>query len=309
MSAQGTRADNTTAMQKAASTDFSTGAQLSPEQFEDFMLDVQNRSTVLDQARMLTPTAESGDIPQLGVGTRLLRNVSENSSTSLNTIDSGDVAYATSKVSLPWQQTWEANNEIIDNPEATIRQLYIQQFANDLEILASVGDTGDADNFVNIEDGWLTVSDSAGTATDVDHATAGINKALFQNLRNAMPQRFQERQTQVVLCSYAQKNAYQEYLSDRSTAAGDAMLMTGDEPTPYGMQLLTPLGWPDDRAMMTSMQNLLYIVQDNLRVKSTDSAEKNVLNDVDTIYNMLAKIDYEIMEKEGVATASNIAAP
>jgi hypothetical protein len=61
--------------------------------------------------------------------------------------------------------------------------------------------------------------------------------------------------------------------------------------------------------MLTSMQNLIYIVQDPLRVKSTDSSERNVMNDIETIYNMLGKIDYQIMEQAGVATASAIAAP
>jgi hypothetical protein len=301
---EGARAANTTAMEKVSSTDFSSGAQLTPEQFEDFMLDVQNQSTVLDQARMLTPTAESGDIPRLSVGTRLLQSVSEGNSVSKQGINSADVSFDTTKVSLPFEQTWESNNEIIDNPEATVRQLFIQQFANDLEILASVGDTG-LSGFEAIEDGWLTIAGSSG----VDHANASIDKSLFSDMRNSMPQRFKERQNLVFLTSYAQKDAFQDYLTDRSTGAGDAMLMNGDEPTPYGMNILTPLGWPDDRAMLTSMENLLYIVQDPLRVKSTDAAERNVMNDIETIYNMLAKVDYQIMESAGVITARNIAAP
>jgi hypothetical protein len=308
MSVEGTRLENSTAMEKVTSGDFSTGAQLSPEQFEDFMIDVENESNVLGQARMLTPTAESGDIPRLSVGTQLLQSVSEGNSVSLQTNNSADVSFATTKVSLPFEQTWEANNEIIDNPEATIRQLFIRQFSRDLEILASVGDTGTS-NFSAIEDGWLTLADNSGSPGTVNHGSAAIDKSLFQNMRNAMPERFKKAQNLVFLCSYEQKDAYQEYLTDRSTAAGDAMLLTGDEPTPYGNEIMTPLGWPDDRAMFTSMENLLYIVQDPLRVKSTDSSERNVLNDVETIYNMLAKIDYEIMEKSGVVTARNIAAP
>lgn len=308
MSAGGTRAVNSTALEKVSSADFSSGAQLTPEQFEDFMIDVQNQSTVLDQARTLTPTAESGDIPRLSVGTRLLQEVGEDESASKQGINSADVSFNTTKVSLPFEQTWESNNEIIDNPEATIRQLFVQQFSNDLEILASVGDSSTS-GFEAIEDGWLTLADGSSNPGTVDHQTAAVNKTLFQEMRSAMPQRFKERQQLVFLTSYEQKDAYQDYLTDRSTAAGDAMLMTGDEPTPYGMEIMTPLGWPDDRAMLTSMQNLLYIVQDPLRVKSTDAAERNVMNDIESIYNMLAKVDYEIMEKAGVVTASNIAAP
>lgn len=310
MSAEGTRAANATAMEKVSSTDFSTGAQLTPEQFDDFLREVQDQSTVLQQARMVPVTAESGKIPRVNVGSRLLRAVTESNSTAKNTIASGDISYATSKVSLPWEQTWEANNEIIDNPEATVRQLFINQFGLDLEILASVGDSANADPFVSIEDGWLTRADARlAIGNQVDHQTAAINKTLFNEMATAMPQRFREQQTPVFLTSDAQKQAYKDYLTDRSTGAGDAMLMTGDEPTPYGYNILTPLAWPDDRAMFTSMENLLYIVQDDMRVKSTQDSERNVMNDVETIYNLLAKVDFEIGEEDGVVTASNIAAP
>ena len=310
MSVHGTRATNTTAMEKVSSTDFSTGAQLTPEQFSDFMSQVQEQSTVLQQARMVPVSAESGKVPMVDVGSRLLRSVSESGSAAKNTVNSGDIDYATSKVSLPWEQTWEANNEIIDDPEATIRQLFINQFGVDLEILASVGDEANADAFVSINDGWLTRADARlATANEIDHATAAVNKSLFNEMATAMPQRFREQQTPVFLMSDAQKQAYKDYLTDRSTGAGDSMLMTGDEPTPYGYNILTPLGWPDDRAMFTSMENLLYIVQDDMRVKSTTDAERNVMNDIERIYNLLAKVDFVIGEADGVVTASNIAAP
>ena len=116
----GARSTNSGALEKVASTDFSTGSQLTPEQFEDFMLEVENQSNVLGQTRRLTPTAESGDIPRLTVGTQLLQSVGEGNSVSLQTPDSSDVSFATTKVSLPFEQTWEANNEVIDDPEATV---------------------------------------------------------------------------------------------------------------------------------------------------------------------------------------------
>lgn len=310
MSVQSTRDANTTAMEKVSSGDFSGGAQLSPEQFEDFLEEVRERSTVLQQARMVPVEAESGDIPMVGVGDRLFRQVDEGNSTSKQSINSGDVSYSTTKVSLPWEQTWEATNEIIDSPEAKVRQLFIRQFGADLEILASVGDTSSGNAFESIEDGWLTRADARlSSSNQYDHGSAAVNKTLFNEMRLKLAQRYRERQTPVFICSDSQKQAYKNYLTDRSSSAGDAMLMTGDEPTPYGYNIVTPLGWPDDRAMFTSMENLLYIVQSDMRVKSTTDAERNVMNDVERIYNLLAKIDYEIGEATGVVTASNIAAP
>jgi len=303
------RTENSGLLEKATSTDFSTGAQLTPEQFEDFMMDVQDRSEVLSRARMVPVDAESGGIPRLGVGTQLLQAVNEGNSVSLQGIESSDIAYATQKVSLPWEMTWESSNEIVDNPEARIRQFYVQQFSNDLEILASLGDEGQS-GFQAIEDGWLARADATlASGNQIDHGSASINKDLFNDMVQAMPQRFREQQDPVFLVSFTQKQAYKDYLTDRSTGAGDAMLMTDEEPMPYGYEMLTPLSWPDDRAMFTSMENLLYIVQDDIRRKSTSASERNVLNDIEEINNLLAKIDYEVARTEGVVTARNIAAP
>lgn len=317
MSVQSTRQGNEelleqTALQKTTA-DFSTGAQIEDAQFESFMRLVEDSATVLSQVRRLTPTEPSGNIPQLGVGSRLLRSVSEGGSTAKNTIQSSDVPYATSKVSLPWEQTWEENNELIDDPEEEKRQLFANQFGRDLEILASVGDTANADAFISIEDGWLTLADG-GTAPNHDHMDGGttaqpVNNELFEAMINLMPERYENSQTLVFLMSSKQKQEYKESLTSRSTSAGDQMLLSAEEPTPYGYNILSPLGWPDDRAMFTSLQNLVYLVQDPMRLKSTASSERNVMNDIERIYNLLAKIDYQIMEQDGCVTASNIAAP
>ncbi len=309
MSAQDTRGQNAGAMQKVTSSDFSAGATLAPEQFTDFFEDVQEQSDVLSQARAVPVNAPSGDIPRISVGTELLQAVSENSSVSEQSFNQPDVSYSTTKVSLPWAMTWESNNEIIDSPETTIRSLFVQQFGADLERLASYGDTSGS-GFAAIEDGWLTIAANRGSPT-YDHASASINKDVFNEMKKALPEEYSRAWSDqlVYLGSDDQKDAYKNYLTDRSTGAGDAMLMSGEEPTPFGKRFLTPLGWPDDQLMLTTMSNLLYIVQDDLRVKQTEDAERNVMDDVDTLYNMLAKVDFQIMDEQGVVVANNVAAP
>lgn len=301
------REQNQERMQKTTA-DFSQAAQLTDAEFDEFMRLVQAQSEVLSQARDFTPSAESGAIPQLDIEPRQIRAVGEGESTSKKTIASGEVPYATQKVSLPWEQTWEENNELIDDPAQQKVELFSSQFGRDLEILASVGDEAGTGNFVTIQDGWLTIAGAQGV-TDYDHGASAVNTALFEALINKMPERYQEQQNLVFLMSYDQKNAYGQSLTDRQTGAGDRLLLSGDEPTPFGHTIMSPLGWPSDRVMMTSMQNLAYVVQDEMRLKSTNSAQRNVMNDIDTIYNLLAKVDYAILETAGVVTASNIAAP
>lgn len=311
MSSESARAQNVRSMEKATTDDFSSGALLSPEQFEDFMVDVQESANFLGDVRRYTPSAPSGDLPRLDMAARQLvaaEEAVENNNDA--TFQQPDVPFATSKVTLSHEFSWESVNETIDSPEQTIRGMFAQRFGADLEILGSVGDTS-GNGFTALEDGWLTRADARKGSVDVDHETAGIDKTVFQELRNAMPEKFKQQGTDdlVFVTSYAQKDAYQDYLTDRSTAAGDAMLMNGDEPTPFGMEIRTPLGWPDDRIMMTRPNNLGYVVQDSIRTKATSTAERNVRADVETIMAMFAKIDYIVLDEEGITTAENVAAP
>lgn len=306
-------ASNSRNLEKVTTSDFSTGGLLSPEQFSDFFEDVQEQGNVLSRARAIPVSADSGDIPRIGVGSRLLQSASEGGSGTKQTVDQPSVSYQTTKVTLPWELTWESVNETIDDAEATIRQVFANQFAADLEILASVGDEASGDAFEAINDGWFTIAQARGAANH-DHMDGGttaqpVNNELFESMIDLMGEKYIEGGSPVFLLSHAQKNEYKQFLTDRSTGAGDAMLLTGEEPTPYGYNILTPLGWPDDVAMFTSMQNLVYVLQDDLRVKQTSEGESVVMNDLEAIYNLLAKIDYQILDEAGVVTATNIAAP
>lgn len=300
------------AMQKVSTGDFSAGGLLEPEEFDDFFRDVQEQSEVLSQARAVSVDAPSGNIPRIDVGQRLIQGVDEGQSASLQTISQPDVPYQTTKVSLPWEITWEAANETIDDAPGATRDLFVNRFSADLEALASIGDTTTT-GFTAINDGWLSVAANRGAPT-YDHADGAgapqpVNKELFMNMLQTIGHEFVEQQTLVFLMSFRQIQEYKEYLTNRNTSAGDAMLMTGEEPTAYGHNLMAPLAWPDDQVMLTSMSNLAYIVQDDMRMKRTTSSERNVLNDIDAIMNLLAKIDYQIMDASGIVVGNNVAPP
>lgn len=310
------RVDNAGALQKATTTDFSAGALLSPEQFRDFMQDVQESSRFLSSTRMFTPDAPSGDIPRLDIPPQQLQAASEATAPGSDaTFDQPDVPFSTTKVTLQHEFSWESINEVIDDPESTIRQMFAQRFGADLEVLGSIGDDTTT-GFQAINDGWLTRASARGAANH-DHMDGGttaqpIDNELFESMLALMPEKFKAQggdDNLVFLTSWEQRQAYKEFLTNRSTGAGDQMLLTGDEPTPYGYDIVAPLGWPDDQAMLVDPSNLGYVVQDSLRTKQTSSSERNVRADIETIMAMYAKIDYVILDDAGVVTANNIAAP
>lgn len=300
------------AMQKVSTGDFTAGGLLEPEEFDDFFRDVQEQSEVLSQARAVSVDAPSGQIPRIDVGSQLIQAVDEAQSAQKQTINQPSVPYQTTKVSLPWEITWETANETIDDAPGATRDLFVNAFSSDLEALASVGDSSTT-GFTAINDGWITIAESRGSPT-YNHADGGgaaqpVNKALFMNMLQTIEHQYVEQQTLVFLMSFRQKQEYKQYLTDRQTGAGDAMLMTGQEPQPYGHDILCPLSWPDNQVMLTSMSNLAYIVEDDMRMKSTTSSERNVMNDIDSIMNLLAKIDYQVIEENGVVLGNNVAAP
>ena len=303
-------------IEKLTTDDLSDGGLLKPERFAQFFKDVQAETEILERARSVPVTAPSGDLPRLGVGTRVMQGVAEGESATKQTIDQPSVPYQCEKVSIPWEVTWESVNESIGDLEEAVLSAFSRTFATDLEILASVGDEASADSFESINDGWLTLAQAAGVAT-YHHDDAGdgtgtaqpVNKDLFAGMRALMPERYKESQNLVFLGSNAQKEAWQEALTDRNTAAGDAMLIQGQEPTPFGHDWLTPLGWPDDVFMLTAMKNLNYVIQDDMRVKTTTKSERNVMNDISAIFNLLGKVDYTLMEPEGIVLGENVAAP
>ena len=318
-SIDGARAENNVAMEKATTADFSQGALLSPEQFRDFMRDVQESPRVLGDARQFTPDAPSGDMPRLDIPPRQLVDVSEATDPGQEaTFDQPDVPFETTKVSIQHEFSWEALNEVIDDPESEIRSMFTDRFGADLEVLASVGDTS-ASGFEAIEDGWLTRADDRGSpvyyhddAGDGTGSPQPINTTLFNQMFQELPDKYKDDDGDddlVYLVSLGQKQEYKNFLTDRSTAAGDMMLMSGDEPTPYGRDINSPLGWPDNRAMLTTLDNLGYVIQDRLRTKTTTQAERNVRADIERIMALYAKVDYVVLDEEGIVTADGIAAP
>lgn len=306
---------NDDVLEKISTSDFTAGGLLEPEQFSDFFRDVQKQSEFLSEVRQMDVTAPSGDIPRTDISASPFQAVSEGSAPSRQTIDQPSVPFTTSKVGTSWEVTWEATHETIDDAESEARQLFVNRFSVGIERLGSTGDESTS-GFTAINDGWLTLAQAgSSSASTYDHADSGgsaqsIDKDLFSGMEQAMPDKFVRNGGLVFLCSDDQKQEFKEALTERSTAAGDSMLLTGQEPTPYGYEIMTPLGWPDGMAMMVNPANLVYILQENgVRIRQATSGEYVATHDIDAVYSMFAKLDYQILDTEGVVLGTNIAAP
>lgn len=310
MSIQNARETNQRAMHKTTTSDFSAGGMLNRQQFNEFFLEVQDSAQVLDQIRAVPRDDKNGQIDKLGVGTRILRSATEaTAAASKETPDTGKVDYDTVKVEVPWDVSSEVVEDTIEQAGTADKlvQMFSNQFAVDSEDLGFNGDTTSADPFEAINDGWIVKAEAEGAAA-YDHLGATINTDLFEELLASIPPKYRrDPEGLKFLMSLDQKQAYKQSLVDRSTSAGDAMLMTNQEPTPYGFEIETPVGFPSDRVMLTDPRNLIWVVQRDMKMRFTDEGAKVVENDLFGIYNMLSRTDYVVEDGGGVALANNVA--
>ena len=306
------RRTNNEILQKISTGDFTEGG-LVDENFQNFFRDVQQQTDVLDTVRAISVTAPDGDIPRMGTVPRSMQAVAEGESAAEVTIDQPSVSYQCTKTSIPISLTWESITETIDNPAEAIREQYLNQFSADLEALASVGDESSTDTFESINDGWITIAENRGSPTydhaDDSGAAQPVSKELFEGMLGELAERYKEQQNLVFLMSRDNLQEYKEQLTDRNTAAGDALLLTQRQPSAYGYNILTPVSWPDDTVLCSAPENLCYVVQDNIRLKQTQKSKENVMNDIAVFMNFIAKFDYQLLESDGVVLGNNVAAP
>lgn len=296
-------------LEKVTTGDFSAGGLLNRQQFEEFFRMVQDAPQIMDEVRFETIDAPKAQIDKLGVGERLLREATEATEGGLNSPNTGSIDIDTVKMELPWEVSMETVEDTIEG-EGTA-DLLVQKFANqfgvDSEDLAFNGDTSLADSFLGINDGWITTAKNQGT-NEYDHGNATVDKNAFNNLLTSLDAKYRRDPEGLVwLTSLNTKQDYKDYLTDRSTASGDAMLMSGEEPTPYGKPIVTPVGFPDDTIMLVNPKNLVWAVQRDVMMRVTTEGEAVVRRDLYGIYNMLARTDYQVEDADGVAIANNVA--
>lgn len=302
-------------LEKVSTNDFSAGGLLSPEQFTEFFMDVQKQSEFLDNVQQMGVTAPSGDVPRMDISAQPFEAVAEGAAPSRQTIDQPSVPFTCSKVGTSWETTWEAVNETIDEAESMARQLFVNRFSVGIERLGSLGGQGGG-GFQSINDGWLTIAESRSETNTYNHADSGgapqpVNSNLFSSMTQTMPDKFVNSGGLVFILSSDQKQELEENIAETAAQGGDvSYLMSDGDPTPGGHQIYTPLGWPDDTAMMVNPENLLYILQQNdIRIRQTTSGEYVTTHDIDAVYAMFAKLDYQILDAEGVVLGTNIASP
>lgn len=184
----------------------------------------------------------------------------------------------------------------------TIVQLMAERVALDLEELAIKGDvdTGVADNYLDLQDGYLELIRDAGHISNV--GGAAISKTMFKNGMKAMPDQYLRSKAQMAhYVSWDQETEYKDTLADRQTGTGDAFVQGNSPATPFGVPLKAVSLMPDDEGLFTHPHNLLFGIQRRI----TMEFDKNISSRVFIIV-MTARVALQVEETDAGVIYTNI---
>lgn len=287
--------------------DFQT---MPPQVFNRWIVQMQDKGVLLSKIRVQPVDNKQGQIHKIGVGSRLIRKVDEGAELPDAGISTGVISYSTVKVGLKYSLTREA---VEDNPEKEnvaqiVNNLIQKQMALDLEDLGINGNSTSADAFLQIDDGWIKLAEDSADTHVYDHGGSTIDKSVFFKLDEILPSKYKSSDKLAWLMSRKQFNKYMEYLTNRATAAGDAILLGKMQAiNPLNIPIVIPPAWPDSYVMLTPLDNLIMVVQREMAVRVLRNSDDILDKDLYAKWAITARVDFAVEEFDAIALAKNVA--
>jgi len=261
---------------------------LQPETANAFLDQVFEATAFNEASRQVRRRSKSGSISKIGIGSRMLRRKTAGvDDATLVKPTFADVPYQTVNSRLDWEIEEEVFQENIEQEgfEDHLARLMTTAIGVDLEDLHFNGDTADTSvdaPFLTQNDGWLKQI-AAGASHRVNGAlvAAGVpTKAHFFDLYAAVPNKYKRAGRLRWIGNPAVFAAYIEGLTERATAAGDAILLGGwDGAKPLGIDRLEVPAMPTNRLLLADPQNFATVVTREIRRRKTTEGREAIRQD------------------------------
>ncbi len=307
-------------IEKTISTGSLSSGLLNPEQSKEFFRMAFDSTPFSQLHRKEMRKAKQGELDKIAIGGRILRKKTENKDDEYRAgVKTSKIEYHTKAMRLPWEITEETLRENIEGEgfEDTVMTLMSTQLGIDLEDLHWNGDTESSDPFLSINDGWLKKITKSSESHIVDHAklVTGTGEAVAANgfgkgsifaLSGAMPNKYKNSNLRWIM-SPNRREKWIEYLTNRSTGAGDAALLgAGDQVNkPMGYSIVTVPSLTDDVIMLADPRNFIAVNTYETRVRKTTEGESAIMEDK-RFYVIHFDDDAVIQEMDAVAILTNI---
>lgn len=300
------------ALAKATITRTTASAGLLPAGVSrKFLHKMKDTSEFGKAIRMEIVNEPTGTINYIASGRRLIRKADENADDGYRAeVTFPTVPYATTKVRLPWEVTEDTYHENIEGQtleEAIVAEM-TEQFGLDLDDLDVNGDTADVSGeaaFLTIDNGLLKLAKEAAGIHRVDASAikgGAIDKAHFFAMHYAMPNKYRGSGTARLFMSPNRKISWLEAMTERETAAGDAVIAGGNGfDKPLGTPIIEVPFFPDDRIIYTDPKNLVRVVSWQVRKrKVTGDTDWELATRDKRGYLYFLKRDFIIQEVDAV---------
>jgi hypothetical protein len=304
-----------------ALADLASGGLLLPEQADSFIRKLLVQPTLLNQVRTVTMNSPQRNINKIGFGQRILKKAT--SATALSEADRSkavtsqvnlNTSEVIAEVRLPYDVI-EDNIEpgqintagasavappVLGGLKDTIIRMIAERAALDLEELAILGDSGDADPYLAMKEGYLKL------ATDhvIDAGAAAVNKDMFKQGLKAMPDQYMRNLAQ--LRHYVSVNneiEYRDTFASRETTGGDNQFVTQAQAPVFGFGV--PLNavslMPGAQGLLCHPLNMIMGIQRQISIEVAKSITERVF-----IIVLTARVDFQIEETDAVVKYTNI---
>ena len=284
-------------MKDAITTDTITGSgkggRLNPEQARRFISYMTDNTALLNDTRLEQMSAPEKQLDFLLIGSRLIRKATEATSPSeLAAANTSRKELRSVKVRLAADITSEFMEDNISGQSAAerIARELAQQFGNDLADLMLNGDTADtgADaSFLTIGDGIIKQAKTSADTHKFKLTGTDYKGTIFPGMLRLMPKKFKnDRKNMRIYCSSSVADTYILSVTNRETALGDNVLVSGRFDRFLGIQVFPVEYMPDDVIILTHRLNLVSGVQRSMKVYSQFNQRKDL-----TEYTMYMRLD------------------
>ena len=291
-------------------TDLAAGGLLNTEQATKFIDFVVDQSVMIKDARVVRMKSPVTQVDKIATTGRVSQPKAEGvAPASLSEPAFAKVTLSAVGVITPFEATYEALEDNIEGESAedTLIRVMAKQTATDLEELAIQGDTGSADPYLALLDGWRQLAEDGHA---VDQEGAAVDKPLFSKMIKALPEKY-KRDWADLRFYFAPVIAqdYRNTLSESNTIIGERFLLENAPLTVFGIPVVsvpmipTNLGASNySYAFLTPRRNLIWGIHRDIRIDK----DRDIMRGVNQ-YAITTRVACEYEEDDAVAVAINIA--
>lgn len=296
--------------------DLGTGGLLNTKQADRFIDFVVDQSVMIRDARVVRMRSASAEIDKISTTGRVSKPKTEGvAPTTFSEPSFSKVTLDAAGVITPFEITYEALEDNIEGSDAeeTLVRAMSKQTATDLEELAVQGDTTSTDEYLALIDGWRKLAEDG---HQVDKAGASVDKALFVDMIQALPDQYKRNYDDLrFYFAPAVIESYRSLLAEGDTVVGMEFLLQSPPLTVFGVPVVSVPLIPTDLdgiegtvgsgysyAFLTLKTNLIWGIHRDIRIDK----DRDIMRGVNQ-YAITTRVACEFEQDDAVVYAINVA--